>query len=300
MTSTLLNNSSKTETRKTQMTRSHFFSMFSFLTALALIPTTPSLAQTSEFRTTPEGYEIGFTCDEYADKTLRQLQQAREMNCKGIAGPRWSANRQDHIGWCNSLRGNDEIHKPGVNNIMAGEDEARMAKLVECEVAEQVRPEGDAEEYDASAPSDPSMCIDANLGDPRGTDNKGFNVIMWKCHGGANQGARWIGGVGTKEKPNPLVFKVNGRFWCLTAGIKQPTGSGNKGFNAMVWPQCSGYNQKWYAENGMIKVNLKSKVYCLDVNESDKTGANGQGRNVIVWPECHGGRNQMWDFPVAK
>jgi hypothetical protein len=253
------------------------------LAALALPIVGAIIVQSS-----PASADDVVACNIYAAKAA-SLQVANEENECGFSGPRWHRDIGAHFNWC---------MENASSGVPEAEERARDKEFATCTAGQGVpvtpATGGVYTGVNGSGPN-ADLCLDANLSDPRGTDNKGFNAIMWKCNGGVkNQKVRWVGKVGTKDKPSEIVFEVNGQPWCLTAGIKQPTGAEGKGLNAMVWPRCGGYNQKWYAEDGMIKTNLKTGVYCLDINEDDKTGANGQGKNVIVWPECHGRDNQQW------
>jgi hypothetical protein len=143
-------------------------------------------------------------------------------------------------------------------------------------------------------------CLDVNQSDPRGPDGKGRNVILWKCNGGKNQGAKWVDKIGTRTNPAKIVFNIDGKSFCLATVKAEATGDNKAGFNVIAWPDCS-ITPKWFKDSDKIRYTLQDgREFCLDVNEADKTGANGDGRNVIIWPECHGRQNQRWNFGVSS
>lgn len=101
----------------------------------------------------------------------------------------------------------------------------------------------------------------------------GTPVILWPCHGKANQQWNMVDG---------LIVGLAGK--CLDV----KGGSSANGTSVILW-QCHGKpNQRWNLVDGKI-VGLAGK--CLDVNG----GGTANGTSVILWP-CHGKANQQWQF----
>jgi hypothetical protein len=96
-----------------------------------------------------------------------------------------------------------------------------------------------------------SMCIDVNQSDPRGPEGKGRNAIMWKCHGGKNQDAKWLDRIGSRTRPANIVFNINGKSFCLSTLRTEPTGASNAGFNVIAWPVCS-KEPKWFKDGDTV------------------------------------------------
>jgi endo-1,4-beta-xylanase len=110
-------------------------------------------------------------------------------------------------------------------------------------------------------------CLDVN----GASSANGAQMIVWDCHGGANQ-----------------QFTQNGPAWQVTGKcLDAPSGAG-AGTRVQIW-DCSGAaNQQWVV-NGNGTISNAQTGLCLDVNGA----GTANGTAVIVWT-CHGGANQRW------
>jgi len=103
--------------------------------------------------------------------------------------------------------------------------------------------------------------------------NNGAHVIMWDCHGRANQQWYWDNSQ-IKSRLNNKCLDIQGA-------------NRNNGAHIIMWDCHGGANQKWNPHNPLVKSRLNNK--CLDIQ-----GANrNNGAHVIMW-SCHGGANQKW------
>ncbi len=101
----------------------------------------------------------------------------------------------------------------------------------------------------------------------------GAQVIMWGCHGGANQRWYWDG--------DRIRSLLNNK--CLDVKGADPS----NGAQVIMWSCHGDANQRWYWDGEQIRSWLNHK--CLDIK-----GANpADGAQVIMW-DCHGGANQRW------
>jgi alpha-galactosidase len=111
-------------------------------------------------------------------------------------------------------------------------------------------------------------CLDV---DNSNTAN-GTGILVWDCHGGANQQISQAG----------QTLRILGK--CLDL----PTNATN-GTRVQIWDCHGGTNQQWtFNGNGTVS-NVGSPSLCLDVNG----GGTANGTTVIVW-SCHGNANQRW------
>ncbi|HVK26682.1 MAG TPA: ThuA domain-containing protein [Actinokineospora sp.] len=116
-------------------------------------------------------------------------------------------------------------------------------------------------------------CVDVS----GGSSTDGAALVMWTCHGGANQ--RWsVLGDGT--------LRTLGKCMALAGG---GTANGTKaqlrtcdGTDAQVWAAQS---------NGSLRDQRSGR--CLDASG----GSSSDGAALIVW-DCHGGTNQRWVLPA--
>jgi hypothetical protein len=110
-------------------------------------------------------------------------------------------------------------------------------------------------------------CLDVN----GASGTNGTPMIIWDCHGNANQ----------QFTQNGQALQVLGK--CLNV----PTGAA-AGTRVQIQDCNGGANQQWTLNsNGTIR-NAQSGL-CLDVNGAST--ANGSA--VVVW-SCHDGANQRW------
>ncbi len=115
------------------------------------------------------------------------------------------------------------------------------------------------------------MCLDV-----RASDN---NVLLWTCHGGANQAFRFVSG------NYGLISLGNGQ--CLT-------GTRNRG-SALTAQACNNANQlqKWaFQPNGSLR---NEASMCADI----EGGARGAGARIISWDCNAGSTNQTW-YPAVS
>jgi hypothetical protein len=112
-------------------------------------------------------------------------------------------------------------------------------------------------------------CLDVSGGNPA----SGTGVILWDCHGGANQ--RWsVAADGT-------IRGLAGK--CLDVSGGNPA----SGTGVILWDCHGGANQRWSVNADGTVRGLAGK--CLDV----KGGNPASGTGIILW-DCHGGANQRW------
>jgi hypothetical protein len=117
-------------------------------------------------------------------------------------------------------------------------------------------------------------CLDA----AGGSSANGTRIILWPCHGGANQ--RW------KVMASGLVIGIGGK--CLDA----LGGNSANGTPVILWSCHRGDNQLWEITNNRELLGIGNK--CLDVSG----GGSANGSPIILWT-CHGGPNQRWDARYA-
>ncbi|GGN12442.1 hypothetical protein FHR83_003593 [Actinoplanes campanulatus] len=114
-----------------------------------------------------------------------------------------------------------------------------------------------------------NKCLDVSAWNP---DN-GAQVVMWDCHGGANQQWNMVG----KQIRSQLNNKcLDIAAWSRINGAK-----------VIMWDCHGGANQQWHRSGRSIVSGLNKK--CLDIE--DWNPANGA--NVIMW-SCHIGASQQW------
>jgi alpha-galactosidase len=110
-------------------------------------------------------------------------------------------------------------------------------------------------------------CVDG----PESGNANGTQVVVWDCHGAANQ-----------------LFTRSGNTLQLLGKCLETTTDATNGARAQLWDCNGGTNQQW-ALNGNGTISNVRNGLCLDVND------NGTANNtpVIVWT-CHSGANQRW------
>jgi glucose/arabinose dehydrogenase len=120
-------------------------------------------------------------------------------------------------------------------------------------------------------------CMDVEGGSP----NYATPVILWDCHGAANQD--W-------ELTAAGELRGLGGTRCLDA-----EGGGQSAGTALISYPCFGAsNQKWrYVPSTKAIVGVASGL-CADVYDA----ATSAGSKLILWP-CHGASNQRWSQPVG-
>jgi hypothetical protein len=108
--------------------------------------------------------------------------------------------------------------------------------------------------------------------DVRASDNA---VLLWNCHGGANQAFRFVSG------SYGMISLGNQR--CLTAGTARGALSAQVCTNAV--------NQRWgFQANGTLR---SENGFCADI----QGGATNSGAPVLGW-DCSGSSNQRW-YPAV-
>ncbi|HEX6232807.1 MAG TPA: ricin-type beta-trefoil lectin domain protein [Jiangellaceae bacterium] len=113
-------------------------------------------------------------------------------------------------------------------------------------------------------------CVDV----ARSSTADGSKILLWGCHGGANQ--RW-----TQHEDGSL--RTMGK--CLDA--RRTT----NGSATVLWT-CNGTGgQKWIARTDGSLFNPRSGR-CLDA----ESGSSANGTRLIIW-NCHGKANQRWVVP---
>lgn len=111
-------------------------------------------------------------------------------------------------------------------------------------------------------------CLDV---DNNNTAN-GTGMLIWDCHGGANQQFTQSG----------QALQVLGK--CLDIPLNATAGT-----RVQIWDCNGGTNQQWtFNSNGTIS-SVRFPNLCLDVNNNGTTN----GTTVLVWT-CHGAANQRW------
>ena len=112
-----------------------------------------------------------------------------------------------------------------------------------------------------------NKCVDV----PGGRIAQGAELIMWDCHGGANQ---------------RFEFTAAGELKIGGLCVDAFGGSGRNGDPIGLWSCHGGANQKWRVEGNSIK-GMNNR--CIDI-----AGGNaGNGAKLVLW-DCHGGANQAW------
>ena len=102
-------------------------------------------------------------------------------------------------------------------------------------------------------------------------DVSGTNVVLYGCHGGANQ--QWV-------LSYDGTIRSKG-FQCLDI----------EGSGRLVAYSChGGANQQWQVSSGRIANPATGR--CVDVDG----GSSADGTDLIAYA-CHGGANQQWDNP---
>jgi hypothetical protein len=105
--------------------------------------------------------------------------------------------------------------------------------------------------------------------DMRASDRQ---LLLWRCHGGANQIFRFVSG-------NYGMISL-GDQRCLTIGAAS-------GAPATVQPCTNASNQRFgFQTSGTLR---NENGLCLDI----EGGANGDGARILSFT-CHGGSNQQW------
>lgn len=122
------------------------------------------------------------------------------------------------------------------------------------------------------------LCLDAQ--DAKILD--GTKVILWKCHGGANQ--NWMQSSSNGGKIT-FTLKRNGSSKVMDV----QGGSKDNGAKIIIWGSHGGDNQKWYwdGRTGSLK-NVKSGK-CLDVSDNNAS----QGLQLQQWT-CNGSAAQRF------
>lgn len=111
-------------------------------------------------------------------------------------------------------------------------------------------------------------CLDV---DNNNTAN-GTGMLIWDCHGGANQQFTQSG----------QALQVLGK--CLDVSPNATAGT-----RVQIWDCNGGTNQQWtFNSNGTIS-SVRFPNLCLDVNNNGTTN----GTTVLVWT-CHTAANQRW------
>lgn len=105
----------------------------------------------------------------------------------------------------------------------------------------------------------------------------GTPVVLWDCHGGANQ--QWI-------HQNDGTLRSLGK--CL-----QPSGGSTANGTAMVISTCTGASYQQWTYNPASD-SYQTGGRCLDAYG----GQTANGTKVIIW-SCHGGANQQWSAPTV-
>ncbi|MDI2125567.1 ricin-type beta-trefoil lectin domain protein [Yinghuangia seranimata] len=109
---------------------------------------------------------------------------------------------------------------------------------------------------------------------PGSNTTDGTQLILWGCHGAANQ--RWTLGADRS---------VSALGKCLTAA----TANGS----AATISTCTGAaTQKWTYDPATMRLSNDASGRCLDANG----GATADNTKLIVW-DCHTGTNQQWIAP---
>lgn len=148
------------------------------------------------------------------------------------------------------------------------------------------------------------------------SSSNGANIILWPCHGGANQKWRFFsdhsirtlgnkcldirggsnnrgtalqlydctGGANQKWSLQSLGVLRNDMGKCATVKGAQA----DDGTAIEIWDCESKLNQRW---NLRGEIRETRKNYCLDVEGASKA----DGTAAIVWP-CLGGDNQKWTY----
>lgn len=112
-------------------------------------------------------------------------------------------------------------------------------------------------------------CVDI----PGGNTSDGTQLILWDCHGGANQ---------TWTMPGDGTLRSAGK--CLTA-------MSNSNGAAAAISTCNGSaGQQWTYDPGTRE--LRTYGRCLDA----QGGATSNNTPLLLWT-CHGGNNQKWVYP---
>jgi hypothetical protein len=112
----------------------------------------------------------------------------------------------------------------------------------------------------------------------------GPNLIMWPCHGAANQNFTIGDRVGYVE-----IFTVHpdGRYMCVD-GYRGP-------YQQLMWYECDeSLEQRWIrhgTRNRMVLENVRYPGQCIDIYDW------GRGTAVQLW-DCHSGSNQLWYWPT--
>lgn len=114
------------------------------------------------------------------------------------------------------------------------------------------------------------MCLDV-----RASDNA---VLLWTCHGGANQAFRF----------------VSGNYGLISLGNQQClTGGRNRG-SVLTAQTCNNANQaqKWgFSSDGSLR---NETGFCADI----EGGSRAAGTRIISWNCNAGSRNQLW-YPAV-
>lgn len=129
------------------------------------------------------------------------------------------------------------------------------------------------------------MCLDAS----GGRMQPGDVLIIWACHGGANQGfypdpanSSDIGRGGAQL----VIGGPDGRL-CLESPSSQA--SGRRPYLAVCDERVR--RQFWRQDRAGRSIVNESSSLCLDVEGERPT----QGAAVLTFP-CHGRTNQLWSF----
>ncbi|MCO6011670.1 RICIN domain-containing protein [Actinoallomurus purpureus] len=113
-------------------------------------------------------------------------------------------------------------------------------------------------------------CVDI----PGSNTTPGTQLIIWDCHGGANQTWQFHGGT------------VRALGACMTAA----TGTD---LTPITISTCTGAaTQKWTYEPTTKRLRNDPSGKCLDVNG----GATDNNSKIVLY-SCHTGTNQQWTLP---
>jgi endo-1,4-beta-xylanase len=159
---------------------------------------------------------------------------------------------------CDSWRGNE-------NALLfdcAGNRKAAYTAVLDALNGGSTPPTGNRFRNEAAG-----RCLDVN----GASSANGAQMIVWDCHGNANQ----------QFAQNGRALQVMGK--CLDAPPNAAAGA-----RVQIWDCGGGANQQWVL-NGNGTISNAQTGLCLDVSNS----GTSNGTAVVVW-NCNGAANQRW------
>jgi len=127
------------------------------------------------------------------------------------------------------------------------------------------------------------LCLDAS----GGRMQPGDTLIIWPCHGGANQRLYPVPANPSDIGRSGAQLVVGGRDGRLC--LESPSSPGSRPYLAVC--NDSTRRQFWRQDRSGRSIVNESSSLCLDVE-----GGRGEQGTAVLTSPCHGRTNQLWTF----